>query len=102
MSFHVDHEDLRAHARGVDEVAHSVSQAAATAAGVNLSGGAFGVLCGFLPPVLNTFAATSPSAIESAGNNLTYVAEAVRAMADDYRDSDEQIAARLRALGDLA
>lgn len=102
MSFHIDHEDLRAHARVVDDVGHGVAEAASAAATVNVSGGAFGIMCGFLPPILNGYIPQNQAAIAAAAGNLSSTAEAVRAMADDYRDTDEQIAARLKALGGRA
>jgi hypothetical protein len=98
--FYVDHDQLRDHANRIDQIGSSVKEASAAASSVNLDSGAFGVMCAFLPPILSSFTPTNASAIGSAASNLGSAAEAVRAMADDYRDSDQAAADVMNILGE--
>ena len=96
--FVVDTATMREHAAAVDELASSVAQCAAAAGTVHLDGGAFGVMCQFLPPLVRQNQTATTAAVSAMQGTLSAVAEAVRAMADDYDAHDTAAADRMGAL----
>ncbi|MBO0841713.1 MAG: hypothetical protein J2O46_00895, partial [Nocardioides sp.] len=66
----VDPEALRLHAGHVDMSASDVDTAANATA--TCSDDAFGVLCSFLPPIINTFWPTNTGAIHHAAQSLRH------------------------------
>ena len=97
-AFHVDTEVLRVHAQRLRMVTDSVSLAADAARAVNLHDGAFGLLCAFLPPVLNGAETTVGDALGAAQDTVSGAAAGVRAMARDYDAVDDRVRALLTGL----
>lgn len=89
---HIDHEELRAHADKLNGVSDDIGTAAGTAEGVHLHDGAFGLLLGWLPGVIEKFNPTGAGTIRSSSTVVRSAATAVRALADDFHDTDQQIA----------
>src|SRR4051794_28527640 len=76
-SFEVEPDDLVAHASHLDGLVQRLDTAVA-AADTALSPGAYGLLCAFLPPIVN------PTG-EQAKDTLSASVEGVRASADNIR-----------------
>ena len=99
----VDADLLRTHAVRVEQGGAEVKVGADAAGSVDLGGGAFGVLCGFLvlPAQLVSFA--GQSVVSSAGQLVDRAAVQVRGWAGDVEEQEQQIAqeiARLERLVD--
>ncbi|MGZ4445475.1 MAG: type VII secretion target [Nocardioides sp.] len=89
---HVDHAELRSHADKLDEVGSNLSTTAGTARGINLHDGAFGVMMAWLPGVVEHFNPVGADTISSAAGVVQRTGTAIRALADDFHDTDSQIA----------
>ncbi|ACQ79137.1 conserved hypothetical protein [Beutenbergia cavernae DSM 12333] len=94
-SFHIDDDVLRAHARKVDMVADDVAEAGSAATSVDLDGGAFGLLCAFLPPIVSESEASTGDAVGAAARLLADTATRVTEMARDYAAMDDDLSGRL-------
>lgn len=100
--FHVDADVLLQHSSRLGAVTEQLGMAADAAGRVDLHGGAFGVLCAFLPLVIGGFEARAGEAIAASRETSTAMAEQVRAMAQEYARVDEGVATRLKSLGGAA
>jgi len=96
--FVVDSETLLRHAPRVEQVRADAQQAASAVAACDLHGGAFGVLCGFLPGVIGDMVAQTTTTIGGLRDEVGSTADRVRAMAAAYDRVDEAVAARLQQL----
>lgn len=86
MTLHIDYEAMILHAGHVGTSASDVGLAADAAATV--SDDAFGVLCSFIPAVLNSFWPTNLAAIREAAGDLTEVEATLKTVAADIKDTD--------------
>ncbi|WP_199423042.1 type VII secretion target [Actinotalea solisilvae] len=93
--FEVDTEVLRSHASRLSMVTDAVALAEGAANQVDLHGGAFGVLCAFLPGFVNSAEVETGQAIGAARDSLEAMADGVVAMADDYRAVDDGVRGRM-------
>jgi len=95
MTIEIDYEMLAVHAGHIGTSATDVSLAAAATATV--SDEAFGILCSFLPPILNTYWPTNQAGIRSASGTLTGVQDSLQGIIDLFaeRDWNEKRAADL-------
>lgn len=97
-AFEVETEVLRRHAQRLAAVTDSVGLAAGAARHVNLNDGAFGLLCAFLPPVLNGAETATGDATDAAQETVDAASEGVVAMAQDYEAVDDGVHTRLTSL----
>ena len=97
--FDVDLEMLHAHARRLEAVTDSVALAGAAANRVDLHDGAFGMLCAFLPVLVNGAEQATGDAISAARSAVDAMGDGVRAMARDYASVDDAVRSRMEALG---
>jgi hypothetical protein len=98
VTIKLDHDQLNTHATNMKTAADAVGQAAEAADTVQLGNGAFGVMCSFLPPVLQTFTPTQSSGIWSSKDALTNTHMALSWAATDMQDTDDFIAGALNKL----
>jgi hypothetical protein len=82
--FHVDPAALERHAGAVDEVAGRVEQARDAGASVVVGAGAYGVLCGFLPMLLEPAQRQAVRTLTEVATGLRTGASGVRAAARSY------------------
>lgn len=90
---------LRQQARDVDEAGRRVDQARQAIASMNLTGGAFGMMCAFLVPPAVTMTFAASSMLSDASAMLSREASALRGTADDFDDLEDDIATSLERLG---
>jgi hypothetical protein len=86
--FDVQPDDLVAHASHVEGLVdrlHTASSAATTA----LSDHAYGLLCAFLPPIVNPTGEQAKDTVDAAAEGVQGMADNVRTAAQSYRDGDE-------------
>lgn len=95
---HIDHAELHAHAAKLDELAGELGTTGSTAAGIDLGDGAFGTLLGWLPGVITTVTPSQSGAITAAQGAVTRTAGAVRVLAQDFTDTDQQIADQMNKI----
>lgn len=91
--FEVLPTELRSHARKVDGLAERLGQALHAARQVSMSDDAYGIICQFLPPVLNGLEQEAYDALAAGENGTTEIATNIRHTADEYeaRDDDEAV-----------
>lgn len=89
--FLVDTERLRWHARRVGMVRDDVALAADAAGQVNLNDGAFGLLCGFLPPIFGAVETAVGDAVTAACEVLDATGESLVAVGTIFDDGDADV-----------
>lgn len=89
MPFEVEVEELTAHASHLDGLVDRLTTAVDAAKTVSMSDQAYGVLCSFLPPVVNPMEEEGINALNAAVEGVGHTAENVRTTADVYRDTDQ-------------
>ncbi len=95
---HIDHEELRAHAGKLDSIATDLSVTATNSSAIDLHDGAFGLLMAWLPGVVERFNPVGTGTIQSASDVVRSTANAVRMLADDFHDTDHQIADAMNSI----
>lgn len=90
--FSVHPEQMRAHARGLDEVVDNLEEAQQAATHATISGTtAYGILCSpILLPMMATVEGLSHAAIETANTAVATTGEAITACADTYDALDAE------------
>ena len=86
--FDVEPDDLTAHAshvEGLIDRLHTASSAAATA----MSDHAYGLLCAFLPPIVNPTGEQAKDTVDAAAEGIQGIADNVRTAAQSYLGGDE-------------
>lgn len=96
--YEISLDALFSHASHVQLVADDVATAADAASQVDLDGGAFGVLCAFLPGFVNDAETSTADAVLAAAQTLDAMAEGVRGMARDYAAADDAVSLRLTGM----
>lgn len=94
----IDPDVLRAQAAKVEALAGDVAEAASAAGSVNVGGGAFGVMCAFLVPVIQPVTTATAAAIRESGSLLTRTGEELRGAVSDWETVESDIAEALRTL----
>lgn len=89
MSFEVVADDLMAHASHLDGLADRMSTVVSAAKTASMSDDAYGLICLFLPPVINPMEEEGISALEAAAEGLGALAGNVKATATEYQNTDE-------------
>lgn len=89
MSFDVVVDDLRTHASHLDGLRDRLSTAVSAANTVSMSDDAYGLLCSFLPPIVNPMEQEGIDSLNAATEAVGTTAGNVRLAADYYDDSDQ-------------
>jgi|GEM_PF-548148 len=95
---HVDLDMLAQHATRLGAVGDQIRLASDASGQVDLHDGAFGLLCAFLPLIVNGAEVSTGDAITAGGETSSAAASEVRAMAEAYARVDEGVAARFERL----
>ena len=94
----VDFDTLRQHAKRVGMVEDGVRLAENAAGSLNLSGGAFGVMCSFLVTPATLVSGVAMSAISSSAGMLQRAQKEIRAVASEFEDLEQEIVTAYRQL----
>ncbi|WP_020660141.1 type VII secretion target [Amycolatopsis benzoatilytica] len=86
--FRVEPDDLMAHASHLDGLVDRLNTAS-QAADYAMSDDAYGLLCAFLPPIINPTGEKAKEAIGSAVEGVQATSDNVRTAAKSYQDGDE-------------
>ena len=86
--FRVEPDDLVAHASHLDGLVDRLNTAS-QAADYAMSDDAYGLLCAFLPPIINPTGEKAKETITSAVEGVQATAQNVRTAAKSYQDGDE-------------
>jgi excreted virulence factor EspC (type VII ESX diderm) len=89
MTFEVFAEDLTAHASHLDGLTDRIQTAISAAEQVSMSDEAYGLLCSFLPPIVNPMEQEGMDALKAAKEGVTVTADNVRKTAEQYQETDE-------------
>lgn len=89
MQFEVVVDELRAHASHLDGLMDRLSTAISAANTVSMDDGAYGLLCAFLPPIVNPMEQEGLDSLNAASEAVGTTAGNVRLAADYYEDSDQ-------------
>ncbi|WP_406692420.1 type VII secretion target [Saccharopolyspora sp. ID03-671] len=99
-SFKVQAEDLTAHASHLDGLTDRFDTAIAAAESVSMSDEAYGLLCSFLPPIVNPVEEEGINALKAAKEGVSSTAENVRSTAKEYQETDDANSDELKKLDD--
>ncbi|QRP49256.1 ESX-1 secretion-associated protein [Amycolatopsis sp. FDAARGOS 1241] len=86
--FEVEPDELVAHASHLDGLTDRLNNAV-QAADYALSDDAYGLLCAFLPPIVNPTGQQAKDTVSAAAEGMQTTADNVRTAAQGYRDRDE-------------
>ncbi|MET0132402.1 MAG: type VII secretion target [Kibdelosporangium sp.] len=89
MSFDVVVDDLRGHASHLDGLMDRLGTAISAANTVSMSEDAYGLLCSFLPPIINPMEQEGIDSLQAASDAVGTTAGNVRMAADRYEETDE-------------
>lgn len=95
-SFEVVPDELTTHASRLDSLAGRLGTALSAASTVSMDDQAYGLLCSFLPPIVNPMEQKGMDAIKAASDGVSTTAGNVRAAADVYRDTEQSNTEPLR------
>lgn len=88
QGFRVEPDDLVAHASHLDGLVDRLNTAA-QAANYAMSDDAYGLLCAFLPPIINPTGEKAKEAISGAIEGVQATSDNVRTAAKSYQEGDE-------------
>jgi hypothetical protein len=94
----IDADVLRTQASKVEALAGDVAEAAAAAGTVNIGGGAFGLMCAFLVPVISPVTTATTGAIRASGELLERTGTELRGAVSDWDATEADIEAALKKL----
>ncbi|SDW33010.1 Excreted virulence factor EspC, type VII ESX diderm, partial [Saccharopolyspora shandongensis] len=89
MTFEVVAEELTAHASHLDGLTDRLDTAISAAETVSMSDEAYGILCSFLPPIVNPMEKEGLDALNAAKEGVSTTADNVRATAKQYEETDQ-------------
>jgi hypothetical protein len=89
MSYEVVPEELRAHSSHLDGLMDRLRDTISAANTVSMADDAYGLLCAFMPPIINPMEQKGMEALEAAAEGVKTTADNVRATATQYQESDE-------------
>ncbi|MEU5850379.1 type VII secretion target [Saccharopolyspora shandongensis] len=98
--FQMPAEQLRAHADRLDGHASAIGQAADAGRSVQLGTDAYGMICQFLPPILDSTAETVLSTTSATHDAVSALSAALRDAVADHEATDAEIATGLQRLAD--
>ena len=87
-AFEVEADDLVAHASHLEGLVDRLNTAH-TATGSAMSPEAYGLLCAFLPPIVNPTGERAAEAIKAAAEGIQATADNIRTAGKSYVDSDK-------------
>ena len=90
--------ELRSHANGVDGLAERLGEALYAARQVSMAGDAYGVICQFLPSLLNEIEQQGYDALGAGQNGVSELATNLRHTADEYERRDDDSAVRFEGI----
>ncbi|GAB2686444.1 hypothetical protein GCM10027271_56430 [Saccharopolyspora gloriosae] len=96
MAYEVVSEDLRAHASHLDALTDRLGTALSAAQEVSMSDEAYGLLCSFLPPIVNPTEEEGVNALKAAREGVEVTAENIRTTAKEYDANDDDNAESFR------
>jgi hypothetical protein len=96
--FQIDTEVLRRHATRVGQVAGDVGTAQSAAGSSDLHGGAFGLLCSFLPPIVAGTDQAAKDAIAAIREAADGMAAELGVMARSVDQADQGVESRFQAI----
>lgn len=88
-SFEVVPDELTTHASHLDVLTDRLRTALSAGDVVSMDNQAYGVLCAFLPPMVNPVAQKGLDALKAASSGVGTTADNVRAVAGAYRDTEQ-------------
>ena len=88
MGFKVVSEDLSAHASHLDGLVDRLKTAVSAAETASMSDDSFGLLCAFLPSMINPVEEQGLDALRAAVEGVSATADNVRGVARDYSEVD--------------
>lgn len=91
--------ELRSHAGGVDGLAQRIGEAMVAARQVSMDDAAYGVICQFLPPLLEEIEQQAADALGAGQTGVSELAIRLRHTADEYERRDDDSAVRFEGLG---
>ncbi|WGL53255.1 hypothetical protein P5P86_05370 [Nocardioides sp. BP30] len=94
----LDRSAIERHAAHLRTASSQTYDAHATAAGINLGDGSFGLMCSFLPPIINACHPDHLGVISSAAGLLSATADALEAALDEVGATDEQVATTMNRI----
>ena len=86
--YEVDPEDLRAHARSLDEFAGRFDAVQSASSHIAQDDEAYGLLCGWIAGILEGRHVRQDGLVEYLKENIELAAESIRAAADAYEETD--------------
>ncbi|THV30169.1 type VII secretion target [Glycomyces paridis] len=95
----VDPEQLRTHAANLDAIAATFGDILGASNHIAQDDTAYGLLCQWIPPILEERHQEQDSITELLQTNLGKVADALRSTADDYESADGDAASDFSKLG---
>lgn len=96
--FEVDTEVLRRHSTRVRQVSGDLGTAQSAAGSVDLHGGAFGVLCSFLPGIVSGVDGAARDAITAMREATDGMVAELGAMARSIDEADQRVEERMRSI----
>lgn len=96
--FEIDTEVLRRHGARISQVAGDLGTAQSAAATAYLHGGAFGVLCAFLPGVVAGADAAARDALAAMAGAVDDTVTGLAAMARSIDEADQRAEGRMRMI----
>lgn len=104
MPYEVVPEDLTAHASHLDGLMDRMDTAISAAEEVSMSDEAYGLVCSFLPPIVNPMEEEGMNALRAASEGIEITAQNVRTTAREYESNDEANSESFQAMhrGDMA
>ncbi|WP_158890972.1 type VII secretion target [Amycolatopsis anabasis] len=87
-AYEVTPEELRAHGSHLDGLVDRLHTAASAAKTVSMADDAYGLLCAFLPPIINPMEQKAREALDAAAEGVSTNADAIRSAATSY-DNEE-------------
>ncbi|WIM96977.1 type VII secretion target [Actinoplanes oblitus] len=102
MSVDISPDEVRRHARDVDEVGRMLDEVRAAGARIRTSTGAYGYLIGplFTTRYLNPHGDEAVDAMRKAVDGMLALADELRAIATAFERTDQEAAAELRGRGE--
>ena len=92
-------DGLRAHASRISGEAELAGQARSAAAGLDLGGGAFGILCNFLVLPLQALSAPAIGYLGGVAEALDACGTALTACADNFEQTEQDVASSFDKIG---
>ncbi|QUH03521.1 ESX-1 secretion-associated protein [Saccharopolyspora erythraea] len=89
MTFEVTAEELTAHGSHLDGLTDRLKTAISAAETVSMSDEAYGLLCSFLPPIVNPMEQKGMDALKAASEGVSATADNIRSTAKQYLDTDD-------------